>query len=59
MLDLFAVQMEYFNSPNLNNTYMVAHFNYAVPIQPDPASTRALASSVSGWLFISSIGVTR
>lgn len=35
ILDLFAVQMEYFNSPNLNNTYTVGQNNYSVPYLPE------------------------
>ena len=34
-LDLFAVQMEYFNSPNLNNTYTVGQNNYSIPYLPE------------------------
>jgi hypothetical protein len=35
LLDLLAVQWEYFNSPNLNNTYMVGEHNWTVPYMPE------------------------
>jgi hypothetical protein len=35
LLDLLSVQWEYFNSPNLNNTYTMGQHNWAVPYQPE------------------------
>jgi hypothetical protein len=35
LLDLFSVQFEYFNSPNLNNTYTVGQKNWALPYLPE------------------------
>ncbi|MBW8887318.1 MAG: hypothetical protein JF616_06100 [Fibrobacteres bacterium] len=34
-VDLFSVQFEYFNSPNLNNTYTMGQKNWAVPYLPE------------------------
>lgn len=34
-LDLLSVQMEYFNSPNLNNTYTLGQNNYSIPFLPE------------------------
>lgn len=35
VLDLFAVQMEYFKSPNLNNTYPIGNKNWNIPYLPE------------------------
>lgn len=35
LLDLLAVQWEYFNSPNLNNTYTVGENNWSIPYLPE------------------------
>lgn len=35
LLDLLAVQWEYFDSPNLNNTYTVGENNWSVPYLPE------------------------
>ena len=35
LLDLLSVQFEYFNSPNLNNTYTVGQKNWAIPFIPE------------------------
>lgn len=35
LLDLLSVQMEYYNSPNLNNTYTVGQKNWAIPYLPE------------------------
>lgn len=34
-LDLLAVQLEYFNSPNLNNTFVLGDKNFPIPFQPE------------------------
>jgi hypothetical protein len=34
-VDLISVQMEYFNSPNLNNTYTMGQKNWALPYLPE------------------------
>lgn len=34
-LDLLSVQWEYFNSPNLNNTYTVGQKNWTIPYLPE------------------------
>jgi hypothetical protein len=34
-LDLLSVQVEYFNSPNLNNTYTLGEKNWAIPYLPE------------------------
>jgi hypothetical protein len=34
-LDLFSVQFEYFNSPNLNNTLPLGQSNWAIPYLPE------------------------
>jgi hypothetical protein len=34
-VDLLSVQFEYFNSPNLNNTYTVGQKNWALPYLPE------------------------
>lgn len=35
LLDLLSVQWEYFNSPNLNNTYTQGEHNWAIPYLPE------------------------
>ena len=35
LLDLLSVQMEYYNSPNLNNTYTLGEHNWAIPFLPE------------------------
>lgn len=35
LLDLLSVQFEYFDSPNLNNTYTVGQKNWALPYLPE------------------------
>ncbi|MDB5102981.1 MAG: hypothetical protein JWP91_670 [Fibrobacteres bacterium] len=35
ILDLLSVQWEYFNSPNLNNTYTMGEKNWAIPYLPE------------------------
>lgn len=35
MLDLLSVQWEYFDSPNLNNTYTVGEKNWSIPYLPE------------------------
>lgn len=35
LLDLVSLQFEYFNSPNLNNTYQLGYRNYATAVQPE------------------------
>ncbi len=35
LLDLVAVQWEYFNSPNLNNTYTLGEKNWTIPYLPE------------------------
>lgn len=35
LLDLISVQMEYYNSPNLNNTSTIGAHNWAIPFIPD------------------------
>lgn len=35
LLDLLSVQMEYFNSPNLNNTYTIGQKNWSIPYLPE------------------------
>jgi hypothetical protein len=35
LLDLLSVQFEYYNSPNLNNTYTVGEHNWSIPYIPE------------------------